>query len=251
MSITFQPAVVITGTDVVDAEAPQIAVSGQNVYVLFHEPPTASSGIIHDVYFAASANRGGSFAPRINLSDSAAVTSEGEDMVLSGGRIYVVWSENFDSIRFRRSTNQGAGFDTALPLSTAAGAQHPQIKADGDEVVRRERAGWVSSWTAGNVMSQHPVTALSWIAGRRGSAQETRPRGSKVTRIRVILPSSTWLQLATGIGSATLVCRSNQVITSAPSTNVCCTTTSVVICARPSMPWSTSSLPDDVGRTGR
>ncbi len=134
MSITFQPAVVITGTDVVDAEAPQIAVSGQNVYVLFHEPPTASSGIIHDVYFAASANRGGSFAPRINLSDSAAVTSEGEDMALSGGRIYVVWSENFDSIRFRRSTNQGAGFDTALPLSTAAGAQHPQIKADGDEV---------------------------------------------------------------------------------------------------------------------
>ena len=34
----------------------------------------------------------------------------------------------------------------------------------------------------------------------------------------MIFPSSTWVQLATGIGSATVVCRSNQVRTSSPAT---------------------------------
>src|SRR5215218_1643400 len=55
------------------------------------------------------------------------------------------------------------------------------------------------------------------------------PRASKATSRDVILASSTWTQLATGTGSAPVVCRSYHVSTSGPSTNTFWITMSDVI----------------------
>jgi len=55
-------------------------------------------------------------------------------------------------------------------------------------------------------------------------------------RIAVILPCSVWLQFAVGQGGATVVCRSNQVNTSGPSTKVWWMTMSVRICPMPVRP---------------
>jgi hypothetical protein len=60
----------------------------------------------------------------------------------------------------------------------------------------------------------------------------------------LIRPSSTWLQFTVGHRGATLVVRSNQVMTSGPSTHRCRTTSSVVSSAiprRPRMQLSASS----------
>lgn len=50
------------------------------------------------------------------------------------------------------------------------------------------------------------------------SDQEASSRASNATRNDVILPFSRCSQLATGTGEATVVCRSNHVSTSGPST---------------------------------
>ena len=59
----------------------------------------------------------------------------------------------------------------------------------------------------------------------------------------VILPSSTWLQLAVGHGGATDVWSWNQVRTSGPSTKTCSTTMSVTISDMASRPSRHSLAP--------
>jgi hypothetical protein len=78
-------------------------VSGRSVYVLWHEYPTAVS-VVPDVFFARSGNRGQTFSARMNLSKSADDDSRDENMAISDGDIYVVWSEA-GNIRFRKSTD--------------------------------------------------------------------------------------------------------------------------------------------------
>jgi hypothetical protein len=116
-----------------DAEPPQIAVSGRNVYVLWHEFPTAASAV-PDVFFARSGNRGQAFSARLNLSDSANEDSRDEDMAISDGDIYVLWSEAGD-IKLRKSTDNGTGFEPAKQLnSSTVNAFGPQIKVDDSDV---------------------------------------------------------------------------------------------------------------------
>lgn len=133
MSIDFGSAIVVNGTPNQDAEPPQIAVSGRNVYVIWHEFPTAAA-TQPDIFFARSTDRGSSFGARTNLSNSAAADSRDEDMAVSDGRIFIVWSEDGASVLLRRSTNNGSGFDPAKKLNVTTGVAHPQIKADGSDV---------------------------------------------------------------------------------------------------------------------
>ena len=132
MTISFGPAQSIAGTAMKDAEPPQIAASGSNVYILWHESPTDATDD-PDIFFARSTNRGASFSARNNLSNSAGVDSRDEDMAVSDGDVFVVWSEGAD-ITFRRSTNAGSGFSNPKKLNTVAGAFRPQIKVDDDDV---------------------------------------------------------------------------------------------------------------------
>lgn len=129
----FDPPEVIPGTPAQDAEPPQIASAGKNVYLLWHEFPTATS-TQPDVFLARSTNRGDSFAARINVSVSADVDSRTEDIAAEGHNVYVAWVENVDQISFSRSTNNAQSFGTARVLSSAAGADLPQIASHDDDV---------------------------------------------------------------------------------------------------------------------
>ncbi len=111
---------------------PQIAVSGNNVYVVHQE---RFPGAI-DVFFAASTDNGVSFGTPINLSNNGA--SILPQIAASGSDIYVIWNnstpENKD-IFFTASTNSGVSFTTPINLSNDSGnSVSPQIAASGSNV---------------------------------------------------------------------------------------------------------------------
>lgn len=143
--ISFDNPERIAGTVDQDAEPPQIAVSGRNAYIIWHEFPTAGAAD-PDVFLSRSTNRGDDFGDRRNLSNSPAVDSSDEQIAVSGRNVYVVWSENQDEILFRRSTDGGASFRPAEKLSDAGGAVNPQIVASGRDVY----VVWQANGQAGN-----------------------------------------------------------------------------------------------------
>ena len=131
-AFSFGQPKAIAGSDQ-DAEPPQIAASGKNVYILWHEFPDAAN-LQPDVYLSRSTNKGGSFSTKVNLSNSAAVDSRDEDLAVSGKNVFVAWSENADELLFRRSTNNGGSFDLVQQLNVTPGAIRPQVAASGKNV---------------------------------------------------------------------------------------------------------------------
>ena len=69
-ALTFSQPGVITGTPQQDAEPPQIARTGDDVFILWHEFP--EGGLVPDVYLARSTDKGATFGTRINLSNTPA-----------------------------------------------------------------------------------------------------------------------------------------------------------------------------------
>jgi hypothetical protein len=133
ININFDNPEIIVGTPGADAEPPQIATSGRNAYIIWHEFfPTAQDP--PDIFLSRSTNRGEDFGGRTNLSNSPNVDSRDEQIAVSGKNVYVVWSEDQDKILFRRSSDGGANFRPAITLSDAGGAITPQIVASGENV---------------------------------------------------------------------------------------------------------------------
>jgi hypothetical protein len=131
--VSFDQPKTIAGTPVEDAEPPQIASSGKNVYIIWHEFPTGAD-TQPDIFFSRSTNNGGSFGERKNLSNSAGIASSEERIAVSGKNVYVVWSENVQEIFFRRSTDGGNSFKSAKKLSIATNAVLPQVAVAGKDV---------------------------------------------------------------------------------------------------------------------
>jgi hypothetical protein len=118
-----------------DAEAPDIASSGRNVYIIWHEAPTIDlAANIYEVWFSRSENRGRDFEGRVNVSDSPATSSEDEQIAAYRRNVYVVWSEDGNEVWFRRSADGGITFESTIKLSTVLGARAPQIAASGDDI---------------------------------------------------------------------------------------------------------------------
>jgi fructose-specific component phosphotransferase system IIB-like protein len=132
-AVSFDQPKQIVGTPNQDAEPPQIAASGKNVYIIWHEFPEETA-IQPDVFLARSTNHGKDFGARKNLSNSADIDSSNERIATSGHKVFVVWSENADEIFFRRSTNRGENFDSAKKLSISPGATLPQVAVSGKNV---------------------------------------------------------------------------------------------------------------------
>jgi hypothetical protein len=135
----FTTSSVIAGTAGQDAEPPQIVRSGDNVFIIWHEFPTAAS-TQPDIFLARSANKGATFQPRINLSNTAAGASDQEDIAVtrSGNntRVYVVWMED-GLLRFRRDKTNDGTFSNPVTLNDTLGnnnATSPQIVASGNNV---------------------------------------------------------------------------------------------------------------------
>jgi hypothetical protein len=133
-AVTFSTPQQVMSDAVMDAEPPQIASSGPNVYIVWHQFPTTSDDQ-PDIFFSRSTNNGASFRQGKNLSKTAGVFSGDERIAASRRDVFVVWSENTDKIFLRKSTDNGSSFGPAKELSTAPGATLPQVVAFGNTVL--------------------------------------------------------------------------------------------------------------------
>ncbi len=135
------------------SDAPQIAVSGSNVYVVWADHTPGN----WDIFFKASNDNGATFGSTINLSNNAVDVSKNTSspsnstagssspkrsdipqIAVSGSNVYVVWVDyiprNYD-VLFRASNDNGATFGNAVNLDTSPGlADLPQVDVSGNNV---------------------------------------------------------------------------------------------------------------------
>jgi hypothetical protein len=149
------------------SEHPQIAISGNNVYVAWIDDASSSSSTIknQEIYFRKSIDGGNTFDEIINLSNSSNADSYNLEITAAGNNVYVVWQDttlptadvdtssssssgggsdinadnNSDrssistnensSILFRASTDDGNTFKKIKSLSNSAFKSYPKIAA--------------------------------------------------------------------------------------------------------------------------
>jgi hypothetical protein len=99
-----------------DSGEPAIAVSANNVYVVWEE--RIAQGSV-DIFFRRSTDGGATFGDTTNLSDNA-VASLFPGIAVSGNNVYVVWRDGSE-ISYRRSTDGGVSFSPTDNLSINAG----------------------------------------------------------------------------------------------------------------------------------
>ena len=129
-----------------DSSVPQIAVSGNNVYVTWQD--TTPGNV--DIFFAVSNNNGTSFGTPINLSNNTGF-SFAPQIATSGNNVYVTWDDDTPAgsrdIFFAASNNNGTSFSTPINLSNNTGHSFlPQIAAIGSNVY----VTWQDDTPAGN-----------------------------------------------------------------------------------------------------
>ena len=118
---------------------PQIAVSGNNLYVVWEDFAPGN----WDIFFKRSRDDGEKFSSTINLSDNDEESGRPQ-IAVSGSNVYVVWQDftlaNYD-ILFRASTDNGASFGNTVNLSNNDGrlpdpkrSDPPRIAASGSNV---------------------------------------------------------------------------------------------------------------------
>ena len=94
---------------------PQIAVSGNNVYVTWEDTTPGNA----DIFFAVSNNNGVSFGTPINLSNNTG-NSINPQIAASGNNVYVTWHDDTPAgdrdIFFAASNNNGTSFGTSNKL---------------------------------------------------------------------------------------------------------------------------------------
>lgn len=146
------------------SEHPQIAISGNNVYVAWIDDASSSSTTKNqEIYFRKSIDGGNTFDKIINLSNSSNADSYNLEIAAAGNNVYAVWQDttlptadvdtssssssgdginadnNSDrssistdensSILFRASTDDGNTFKKIKSLSNSAFKSYPKIAA--------------------------------------------------------------------------------------------------------------------------
>jgi hypothetical protein len=127
------------------SETPQMIFSGNSVYVVWADD---SNGGDRDIFFTVSNNNGQTFVdPPIDLSKNAE-GSFGQQMIVSGNNVYVVWSDDSNgvvvsNIFFTVSNDNGQTFvDPPIDLSNnPGGTGHQQMIVSGNNVY----VVWVNS----------------------------------------------------------------------------------------------------------
>ena len=111
---------------------PEIALSGSNVYVVWHDHELPVNA---EIFYRRSTDGGASFEPTRNLSNSPE-TSERPTLAAIGNSVYVAWQEDTLTDRdvlFVRSIDSGNTFDsTIVNLSENDGfSQNPAMSGSG------------------------------------------------------------------------------------------------------------------------
>lgn len=129
-------------TDSGNSGAPQMAVSGGSIYVVWMDDSLGH----YDILFSRSSDGGRTFASPVNVS-RANQDSGYPQIAASGQEVYVVWTgtitdKNYD-IYFARSADGGQTFESPLDLSNDPGASGwPQVAYEGNVYV-----SWVDNTT--------------------------------------------------------------------------------------------------------
>jgi hypothetical protein len=134
---------------------PQIAVSGRNVYLVWHD---ASHGIL----FTRSTDSGANFDEIKNLGNSSGNNGYPQ-IAVSGSNVYVIWTSNIQEkngqIFFTRSTDNGDNFKDPIALGEAKKDEigtmvfRPQLTLDSKNNVH-------VVWHSGRIVQHADVKAL-------------------------------------------------------------------------------------------
>jgi hypothetical protein len=118
---------------------PQIAASGNNVYVVWADNTNPTGSI--DLFFRKSIDGGSTFGPTQNLLENAPGESVGQPQVVaSGNNVFVVWDngnpEDGNKILLRKSIDAGMTFSPIVELSDTIPESFtaPQVIASGNNV---------------------------------------------------------------------------------------------------------------------
>jgi hypothetical protein len=118
-----------------DSVYAQIAVYGNNVYVVWEEetPNNKGNSVTHgstnyDVYFKKTTDGGVTFSKAINISNNSGF-SQHPQIAVSGGNVYIAWTDDTSlnkEILFRMSSDEGNSFGRTIKLSNDLGESYNQ-----------------------------------------------------------------------------------------------------------------------------
>jgi hypothetical protein len=116
-----------------DSILPQMAVSGNNVYLVWNDNSTGKYGII----FAKSTDGGMTFSTHVDISRSIG-SSSSPQFAVSGNDVYVVWQAKTTGkyqIILAKSTDGGATFGAPTNISDNSGdSSYPKISISGNNI---------------------------------------------------------------------------------------------------------------------
>ena len=109
---------------------PQIAVSGNNLYVVWEHSPENNGA----VFFTRSTDNGATFEKIKNISNNTGYNGFPQ-LAVSGNNVYLIWHDATDGIFFTRSTDNGATFEKIKNISNNTGYNgFPQLAVSGNDV---------------------------------------------------------------------------------------------------------------------
>ena len=134
--------------DADEEDFPQVAASGNNVFVVWRNIPHGNT----DIFFTRSTDGGATFGIPVNLSNDAGL-SELAQIAASGNNVFVTWRDGttptgYSEIFFARSTDDGSSFSTANISNTSGDSIFPDLALSGNDVF----VAWedTTGLTAGN-----------------------------------------------------------------------------------------------------
>lgn len=96
---------------------PQIASSGNNVYLVWEHTPGNNGA----VFFSRSTNAGASFEGPRNIGNNTGFSGFPQ-IAVSGNHVYLVWHDSTKGILFTRSIDAGASFENVRNIGNKSGS---------------------------------------------------------------------------------------------------------------------------------
>ena len=123
-TISFDPLIIIGNGDSPRA-APAVAVSGNNVHVVWGVDNSPGRFVL----YRRSTDGGANFGSTVNINEASGRRDGAPAVAASGDNVYVVWCDSLE-IFYSRSRNGGANFGSTMNISnTIFDSQNPAVAA--------------------------------------------------------------------------------------------------------------------------